>query len=372
MQGPTEPENDNDAEPAGAVGDSDGAPPGPDTASAPDAAAPARRSVLRGAAWAGAGVVVGGAAGAAAGYAVGNRSEQVAGQLSEPLEESAFVRSHTFTGVAAGTPAMTERALLESSDATWKGDGVRGAHRVVWDVQTTEPVVAVTFDDGPDPRFTPTVLGHLADAGVTATFFMMGVMLERHQDLGRQVVAAGHEVGNHTWSHMDMAFLVPAAIEEEIVRCKRALKDVLGSGTTFFRPPRGELSGVALRVLAQQNYDTFIWSASRELAAVGTPETIAAAVLKQVRPGAIIDLHDSVGRGNFLPPSSATRKSLLARREVEMAALPLILKGVQDAGLRFVGLSGLLEAGSNPGGLSPAIPGRLPPGPTTVPPGPVA
>jgi hypothetical protein len=91
-------------------------------------------------------------------------------------------------------------------------------------------------------------------------------------------------------------------------------------------------------------------------------------VLAQVRPGAVVDLHDSIGRGNFLPPSSRTRQDLLAKREVEMTALPLILQGVADAGLQSVTVSDLMAVAASPGALSPAVPAHLlPPGPTAEP-----
>jgi peptidoglycan-N-acetylglucosamine deacetylase len=330
-------------------------PPTDDVPAAPaDDAEPRRRSFLRDAGVAGAGFVAG----------------TILGATTVDDVRSAPV---TPTAPQAGLPA--DRRAAEARNATWAGDAVRGCHRVIWDVATTEPVIALTFDDGPDPRFTPRVLDALAAAGATATFFMLGAMVERHPDLARRVVAEGHEVGNHTWSHENLTFLDPAAVQSEILRGAAAIRDVLGIDTPWFRPPRGQLTGASLRFAAEANQDTCIWSASRQLSEVGTPDAVAAAVLAQVRPGAVVDLHDSIGRGNFLPPSSRTRQDLLAKREVEMTALTLILQGVADAGLQSVAVSDLVAVAASPGALSPAVPAHLlPPGPTaepTAPAGPV-
>jgi peptidoglycan-N-acetylglucosamine deacetylase len=323
----------------------------PPTDDAPDAAdddaTPRRRSFLRGAGAAGAGFV--------AGTILGATTVDEAGSAPTTPDPS-----------RTGLPV--DRRVAEARNATWAGDAVRGCHRVIWDVATTEPVIALTFDDGPDPRFTPRVLDTLASAGQTATFFMLGAMVERHPDLARRVVAEGHEVGNHTWSHENLTFLEPDAVQSEIVRGAASIRAVLGIDTPWFRPPRGQLTGASLRFAAEANQDTCIWSASRQLREVGTPEAVAAAVLAQLRPGAVVDLHDSIGRGNFLPPTSLTRRDLLAKREVEMAALPLILAGAAEAGLRSVSLSELVAVAAAPGALSPAVPAQeLPPGPTSAP-----
>jgi peptidoglycan/xylan/chitin deacetylase (PgdA/CDA1 family) len=277
---------------------------------------------------------------------------------------------HTYTGLSKRSEGLTLRKLIESSDAAAPDNQLRGTHRMVWDVGTEQPYVALTFDDGPDPRWTPAVLDALAEAGAQATFFMMGHNVDEHRDLARRVVDEGHEIGNHTWSHQDLAFQDPDSTREEIVGGKFAIREVLGIDTTLFRPPRGELSGAAMRILAEENYDTFLWSVSRNATGTGTPEEVADHIVERLRPGAIVDMHDSIGRGLFLPQGEKIVTSLKAKRDVDVAAVPEILRLGMDAGLQFVTISQLLDAATDPGALTPATPeaATLPPGPTTEPP----
>jgi len=278
--------------------------------------------------------------------------------------------NHTYTGLTPADKPLTLSQLIEHTDAASPDDQLRGAHRLVWDLATTEPLVALTVDDGPDPRWTPKVLDALAKAGAKATFFMMGYNATKHSALAKRIVAEGHDVGNHTWSHQDMAYEDPGSAATEITRCKAALKSIIGSNTTHFRPPRGELSGAAMRTLAEQNYDTFLWSISRNDTGVGTPEQVAEHIVERLRPGAIIDMHDSIGRGLFIDQNSPVVKLLKAKRDVDAASVPMILERGMAAGLKFVTLTELLASATNPGALSPALspPAGNPTGPTTRPP----
>ena len=93
---------------------------------------------------------------------------------------------------------------LSASAASAPGQRL-GQQRLIWSVSTVEPLAALTFDDGPDPELTPRILEVLAEHGVQATFNVMGWNALRHPDLVRAFVAAGHELGNHTWTHQDLA-----------------------------------------------------------------------------------------------------------------------------------------------------------------------
>ena len=241
---------------------------------------------------------------------------------------------------------------------------------MLWDVGTQKPYVALSFDDGPDPRWTPRVLDALRDAGFTATFFLMGYNVDHHRELAHRVLDEGHDIGNHTWSHQDLAFQDPASTREEIVGGHRAIKEILGVDTTWFRPPRGELSGAGLRILAEENYDTFLWSVSRNVPGVGTPEVVAQHIVERLRPGAIVDMHDSIGRGLFLPHRTASSRRSRPKRRGRRggAGDPRGRDGRRaefdhvDAARRWADAGGA-HAG-HPGGP------ELSQGPTTVPPGP--
>ena len=227
-------------------------------------------------------------------------------------------------------------------------DGVRvGSGRVVWSVPTTRPAIAVTFDDGPDPRFTPRVLDALERAGVTVTFNVMGHNVQSHAGLLRRAVASGHEIGNHTWTHDDLALADPATVEKQLVRGREAISAVTSTPVTVFRPPRGELPGVALQTAVRLGYDVVMWSLSRGAPGIGTPEAVAHHVVSTARPGDILSLHDGLGHATFKPHSAETRM-LAARRNVEIAALPAMLAGLRARGLEVVTVSELLSRDVRP------------------------
>jgi peptidoglycan/xylan/chitin deacetylase (PgdA/CDA1 family) len=216
-----------------------------------------------------------------------------------------------------------------------------GMNRVIWSVPTTRPLAALTFDDGPTPEYTPRVLEALREAGVTATFNVMGHNAVAHRSLLREVVAAGHELGNHTWSHQTLSQLTPVETREEIVRCKETVEDLVGQPMTGFRPPRGMLTGYALRVCAELGYDVWVWSCTRGPDGVGATADVVDHLGSTVAPGDVIDLHDGLGRGTFQPGTSFTA-GLAARREVEVRALPAVLERVAERGVTLTSAGRLL------------------------------
>ena len=170
--------------------------------------------------------LIGGAATVAA--LAGCTSDADLPTAGERVSPDAGIISHTYTGLSERSESLTLRQLVESSDAAAPDNRLRGTHRLLWDIGTTQPYVALSFDDGPDPRWTPQILDALQAAGAKATFFMMGYNVDHHRDLARRVRDEGHDIGNHTWSHQDLAFEDPASARNEIVDGKRAIKEVLG------------------------------------------------------------------------------------------------------------------------------------------------
>lgn len=209
----------------------------------------------------------------------------------------------------------------------------RGSHRVIWSVDTTEPWAALTFDDGPDPEFTPRILEILADHDVRATFMMMGYNVAQHADLARELVAAGHEVGNHTWTHLNLLREPDHSQHEEILRGHETIEEVTGVVCSLFRPPRGQLTGPSLRQAALLGCDTVLWSVDRGAPGISTPDAVADFVETHFGAGDIIDLHDGLGRGTFHPDADFAETSR-QRREVEIDALPRILADAAERGLR--------------------------------------
>jgi peptidoglycan/xylan/chitin deacetylase (PgdA/CDA1 family) len=258
-------------------------------------------------------------------------------------------------GVAAvgglvGGPALLDRRedrqVRElSAAAVPAAPGRRlGQQRLIWSVSTAEPVAALTFDDGPDPELTPRILEVLAEHGVQATFNVMGWNALRHPDLVRAVVAAGHELGNHTWTHQDLAFQSARQTRRQLERGREAIERTGGVRPRFFRPPRGNLTGSAIQSAAELGYDVLLWSVTRGSAGVATPASVADHLARTVAPGDVVALHDGIGRGTFHPRGSGAHQ-LRARRRVEVQALPAAVERVLGRGLRLVTVSALLAAG---------------------------
>jgi peptidoglycan/xylan/chitin deacetylase (PgdA/CDA1 family) len=218
-----------------------------------------------------------------------------------------------------------------------------GQRMLVWSVPTSAPLAALTFDDGPDPELTPHILKVLAEHDAKATFNMMGWSATRHPELVRAVVAAGHELGNHTWTHLNLAGQPARQTRRQLDLGRQAIEAVAGVPLRWFRPPRGELTGAAVCAAAELGQDLLLWSVDRGPGGVATPAAVADHLARAVGPGDVIGLHDGIGRGTFDPQGPLARR-LRARRLVELAALPVALQRLQARGIRLVSVSALVEA----------------------------
>ncbi|MFP5320240.1 MAG: polysaccharide deacetylase family protein [Acidimicrobiia bacterium] len=223
----------------------------------------------------------------------------------------------------------------------------RGTHRVIWAVDTDEPVAALTFDDGPDPEFTPAILDVLERYELRATFFMMGWNATTHEELAERVVAAGHEIGNHTWDHQNLAFATGEETFEQLQRGQEAIEEITGVQPRWFRPPRGQLSGFTIRHATMLGLDTVIWSVTRGPRGAGTPEGVRDHLVQHIGAGDIVDLHDGLGRGTFNPRRDFT-EDLRVRREVEVRALPAAIEGVLERGIRLGTVSDVVATERRP------------------------
>jgi peptidoglycan-N-acetylglucosamine deacetylase len=219
-----------------------------------------------------------------------------------------------------------------------------GLQRIIWSVDTKAPVVALTFDDGPDPEFTPRIVDVLDRYKVTATFMVMGYNAVRHAELLREIVAAGHEIGGHGWHHLNLAKASVAETRTEIEFGTRMIEERAGVPVRVFRPPYGRFNEAAVRLLALREHDMVVWSVTRGKLAWQEADQVASHVVGSVGPGDIVDLHDGIGRGTFNPGTEFAER-LRRRRAVEVAALPRILEGLRARGLRLKTVSGLVAAG---------------------------
>lgn len=203
---------------------------------------------------------------------------------------------------------------------------------VTWHVETTEPVVAFTFDDGPGPRWTPMVLDLLDAHDAAATFFVTGANLRAHGDLLRGRLDR-HAVGNHSWSHPDLATMDFPAVRRELERTHDEIARVTGRQATLFRPPYAHLGGSTLLAAGRLGYDLVLWSHQmREARYARDPEGQVRDIVDGLTPGSVVLAHD-VGRPNRL---------------VALRRLGDMITGLRTRGLRLVTVPQLLTMGGPP------------------------
>ena len=205
-------------------------------------------------------------------------------------------------------------------------------------VRTREAVVALTFDDGPDPAYTPTVLDLLDRAGARATFFAIGVNATARPRLLDRVVAAGHTIGNHTFDHRDLELLTPAQVAREIDRGEQRIIAAGAPRPTLFRPPKGLTDEVVGVFADADRYHTVFWDHCLEHHVDHAPtiEDGVRALLRKVRPGSIILAHDG---GHIAAPNRP-----VIDRTRTMEALPVLLRGLHRLGYRMTDVPGLLAS----------------------------
>jgi peptidoglycan/xylan/chitin deacetylase (PgdA/CDA1 family) len=173
-------------------------------------------------------------------------------------------------------------------------------------VSTRDPVVALTFDDGPDPEYTPRLLEILERYGARATFFMTGEAAQKHPDLVRRVSQAGHTIGNHTWDHPSFPLISRRERRWQIHRCEKALAPY---GLRLFRAPYSDLNLVARIHLLLLGYEVVMFSSWTDDWCGGDAFSIADQLEQRTQPGAIVVLHDRLS--DALESSYFNREAML-------------------------------------------------------------
>ena len=166
-------------------------------------------------------------------------------------------------------------------------------HPVICSGKTDEKSVAITFDDGPHAVFTPVILDILHKYGVKAMFFCIGKNIRGNESLIRQIHQQGHLIGNHSFSHSKWFDLFsPRRIRAELVETDLQISNITGNKPGFFRPPYGVVNPMVSRALKTMHWKTVCWSIRSFDTLEREPRKISEKVLRQLKPGAIILLHD--------------------------------------------------------------------------------
>lgn len=194
---------------------------------------------------------------------------------------------------------------------------------------TSEKIVALTFDDGPTTNATDEILKVLEEKKVKATFFVIGAELEQNMAEGRKIFAAGHELGNHSYSHKRMILVTPSFVQQEIEKTDRLIRETGYSGEINFRPPYGKKLFALPHYLSQAGRKTIMWDVEPD----SSPKIAADAAKiieeteSQVRPGSIILLH-----------------VMYPNRQQSLKSVGGIIESLRQEGYRFVTISELLAS----------------------------
>lgn len=195
----------------------------------------------------------------------------------------------------------------------------------VYNVDTEEKVLAISFDAAWGRANTEELMNILDRYDVKTTFFLVGFWAEKHPDLVQELVSRGHEIGNHSATHPHMAQLSAAQIREELRKCSDLVKSITGKPTTLFRPPYGEYNDTVVKVSREEGYECVQWNVdSLDWKNLGT-ENMVKQCTKSVNPGDIVLFHND--------------------SKYILEALPRILEYYTQAGYKIIPVSQLLLQG---------------------------
>jgi peptidoglycan-N-acetylglucosamine deacetylase len=220
------------------------------------------------------------------------------------------------TPAARPSPSPTPAASPEASTgtpkpATWFSANVDG------------PYIAMTFDDGPSPETTPRLLDILKERNIKVTFFMIGQNAERNPAIVKRILAEGHEIGNHSWTHPQLSKLADDRVTEEINKTQTAIKDASGYTPVLMRPPYGAITARQKEWIEKQfGLNVIIWSVDPFDWKRPGSSVIEQRILAGARPGAIVLSHD------------------IHKQTVD--AMPATLDALAAKGFKFVTVSQLI------------------------------
>ncbi|MBR6727393.1 MAG: polysaccharide deacetylase family protein [Clostridia bacterium] len=189
------------------------------------------------------------------------------------------------------------------------------------------PRIALTFDDGPHPKYTPQILDILAEYGIPATFFAVGENVAAYPEIVARICREGHELGDHTYHHRRVSKMDEDALRQEILACKDAIREQTGVAPRLFRPPEGVCDPTLKRICEELDMTIILWSVDTRDWAHTPQRDMIENVRSNTKNGSIILMHDFIGQKSPTP-----------------AALKRIIPMLLELGYEFVTVSQLLEA----------------------------
>ncbi|RXY99769.1 polysaccharide deacetylase family protein [Fictibacillus sp. S7] len=215
---------------------------------------------------------------------------------------------------------------------------------VIWDVPSPQKEVAITFDDGPNPLYTPAILDVLKKYHAKATFFVVGKHIIRNPEIVKREIREGHELGDHTYTHPhNFSYASKRLFAKEVTKTEKLIEKVQKNEVKLFRPPGGNLNKQIIKYSNKKGYKIILWSWHQDPKDWRNPGagSISRHILSNVKNGDIILLHDSGGN-----------------RRQTIEALKIVLPELQKRGFKCVTVSELLQ---NDPKFTPLFPAQLEP-----------
>ncbi len=187
--------------------------------------------------------------------------------------------------------------------------------------------IALTFDDGPHPRYTPQILDILKKYGVHATFFTIGINADTYEDLIKREIEDGHEIGNHTYHHYHTKDIQANILIADILACSKALEGKTGHAPRLFRPPEGICTDEIKALCEEMGYTIVMWSIDTRDWAKTPVAKIVSNIQKNICDGSIILMHDFTGKNSPTPAVLRQIIPMLQRSGYEFVTVSELLRG---------------------------------------------
>lgn len=203
----------------------------------------------------------------------------------------------------------------------------------VYRVRTDQKKVAITFDDGPSPVWTPKILDELKKAGIKATFFMIGHHVQKYPDIARRIAQEGHTIGNHGYAHSVLLYYTLAEIEEEIKYTEHVIREITGKTTKIFRPPKAWLNKGIKEKIRSLGYAIVLWSLNSKDWVSFNHKHMVRYLSRNIKNGDILLFHDS---GNVWTTEGGNRTQTVK-------AISLLARTLKEKGFEFVSVEELMN-----------------------------
>ncbi len=250
---------------------------------------------------------------------------------NHPMIQSATIPLMLGTVIAGAAAAGVIAAGYQSMAPTgqWYGRTFTGLRR---DNNPTKiRQLALTYDDGPNHPHTMKLLDVLARHAVPATFFLIGKYVQQRPDIVREIVEAGHTIGNHTFTHPLLIFKSEAEIRRELEDCRSALQEAVGEHSNLFRPPFGGRRPAVLRIARELGMEPVMWNVSGHDWNAPPADVIERKVARQMQGGDVILLHDG------------GHKQMGVDRSQTALASDRLISRYRSQGYDFVSIPGMLQ-----------------------------